>query len=66
VPSGDNPAETFSPPYRWIAYYGKKAIMWGRRQKRERKKKEEREEGGEVCGILDALEVSLQLFWGGG
>jgi hypothetical protein len=36
---------------------GKKAIMWGRRQKRGRKKKEEREEGGEVCGILDALEV---------
>jgi hypothetical protein len=40
--------------------------MWGRRRKREGKKKEEREEEGEVCGILDALEVSLQLSWGGG
>ena len=66
VPSGDKPAETFSPPYRRIATVGKKAIMWGRRRKREGKKKEEREEEGEVCGILDALEVSLQLFWGGG
>jgi hypothetical protein len=38
----------------------------GRRRKREGKKKEEREEEGELCGILDALEESLQLFWGDG
>ena len=49
-----------------VAELGKKAIMWGRRRKRERKKKEEREEEGEVCGILDALEVSVQLSRGDG
>ena len=66
VPPGENPRGKKAPPYRRIATGGKKALMWGRRRKREGKKKEEREEEGEVCGILDALEVSLQLSWGGG
>lgn len=66
VPHGENPRGKKAPPYGRIALLGKKAIMWGRRRKRERKKKEEREEEGEVCGILDALEVSVQLSRGDG
>ena len=66
MPHGENPRGKKAPPYGRIAPRGKKAIMWGRRRKRERKKKEEREEEGEVCGILDALEVSVQLSRGDG